>query len=419
MATEISNNQPPLFTVGEISIAVRRALEGNFSQVRVRGEVSGCSRYGDRCYLQLKEGDAVLRAVVWNAAALNFALEDGQEVIAHGKITAWQGRSFYQLSISNVEPAGEGAWLKLLNQRKKKLYAEGLFAADRKKPLPKFPHRMALITSTRGAAIEDVLRQVRLNWPMLIVQVWAVAVQGENAPTEVIKALAEVGDYQPRADLVVITRGGGSLEDLMAFNDEAVVRAVAACPLPTVSAIGHQSDDVLTDLAADKSVATPTAVAEVLPSREEWLGILENYAVTAKRAAATVHGNWRQKLDGLEKNLPHPMQRIRQQIERLEKLAAPLAANIKSRMAEWQKRLAAASERLGGGAKNLIIGKREFLEAKAVLLESLSHRRVLERGYALVENPLGRVVTTSVAARTYERLAIQFKDGRLEVTPKK
>ena len=410
---------PPTFGVGEISAAIKGLLERGFSRVRVRGEVSDCRRYGNRRYLQLKEGDAVLRAVVWNASALNFALEDGQEVIAEGKISGWQGSSVYQLSISNVEPAGEGAWLKLLNQRRKKLYAEGLFAAERKKPLPKFPTKMALITSSQGAAIQDVLRQVRLKWPILRVRLWSVAVQGENAPQEIIRALAAAGEDKPEADLVVLARGGGSLEDLMAFNEESVVRAVAACPLPTISAIGHESDDVLTDLAADKSVATPTAVAEVLPDKKEWLKVLDGKLAAARQAAANRLGSLAQRLAGLAKSLPHPSQRLRRQGERLEKLAVPLAANVKAKLVDWQKRLESAKGRLDEGIKNLMLSKRRLVGSRAALLEGLSHKRVLRRGYALVENPRGEIMTTAAAAKNHEYLTIQFRDGRLKVTERK
>ena len=435
-------NQPPVYSVTEISYAVKTAIESGFPQLRVRGEVSGLKVYGNRYYLQLKEQDAVLRAVVWSANSLSFALEEGMEIIAQGKLTTWRGQSNYQLTISSVEASGEGMWLKLLNERKKKLNAEGLFDPARKKPLPKFPKRAVAITSPQGAAIEDVRRQVRLNWPVMRLEVLGVAVQGENAVPEILRALGKVAELSPKPDLVILTRGGGSIEDLMAFNDENVVRMVAKCPFATVSAVGHETDDVLTDLAADKRVATPTAIgSEVLPSEAEQVAILKQFGKTAHTAVQNrLEGEFRrlnqqaqlargaavarltseaQKLKAYEESLPHPFQRLKGLGERLERATEGIGIAFGNLLVAKQRLVEESHKGLDNAVAALFEQKERLLANQSQLLESLSHRKVLERGYAVVVGDEGKAVTSATVARLQRQLEIGFRDGTVPAVPKK
>src|SRR5579871_5912636 len=259
----------PEFTVSELSAAVKRSLEQGFAYVRVRGEVSGFKRHGSgHCYLSLKDSEAVLDAVIWRMTAQRLALkpEDGMEVVCTGRITTFPGRSKYQLVIESVELAGVGALLKLLEDRRKRLAAEGLFDASRKRKLPFLPEVVGVVTSPTGAVIRDILHRLQDRFPRRVL-LWPVAVQGEGAAMQVAAAIEGFNRLRPegavpRPDLLIVARGGGSLEDLMAFNEEIVVRAAAASAIPLISAVGHETDTTLIDYASDKRAPTPTAAAE-------------------------------------------------------------------------------------------------------------------------------------------------------------
>ncbi|RZV46879.1 MAG: exodeoxyribonuclease VII large subunit, partial [Sphingomonadaceae bacterium] len=245
---QAGDNDAPL-TVSEISQALKRTVEGSFSHVRIRGEISGWKRAASgHCYFTLKDEAANLDAVLWRGQAgrLPFAPEDGAEVIATGKLTTYPGRSKYQVSVSSLELAGEGALMALLEKRKAKLAAEGLFAAERKRELPYLPRTIAVVTSPTGAVIRDILHRLADRFPTRVL-VWPVPVQGEAAAPAVAAAIRGIsamkdGGAVPRPDLLIVARGGGSIEDLWAFNEEEVVRAAADCTIPLISAVGHETD---------------------------------------------------------------------------------------------------------------------------------------------------------------------------------
>ena len=254
----------PEFSVGELSQAVKRTIEGTFERVRVRGEVSGFKRAASgHLYMALKDEEAVLDAVCWRGMAARLALvpEDGLEVIATGRLTTYPGRSKYQIVIEQVELAGEGSLLKLLEERRHKLAAEGLFDAARKQALPFLPEVIGVVTSPTGAVIRDILHRLADRFPRPVL-VWSVRVQGDGAAAEIAAAIdgfnaLEAGGPVPRPDLLIVARGGGSLEDLWAFNEEVVVRAAAASAIPLISAVGHETDTTLIDFAADHRAPTP------------------------------------------------------------------------------------------------------------------------------------------------------------------
>ena len=269
----------PEFTVSEISQAVKHTLETSFERVRVRGEVSKPNYHGSgHLYFSLKDEGAAIDAVCWRGVVgrLKLRLEHGMEVVVNGRVSSYPGSSKYQIVIDSVELAGEGALLKMLEDRRKRLAAEGLFDADRKKPLPYLPEVIGVITSPTGAVIRDILHRLADRFPRRVI-LWPVKVQGDDAAAQVAAAIRgfnalAVGGRVPRPDLLIVARGGGSLEDLMPFNEEEVVRAAAASAIPLIAAVGHETDTTLIDFAADRRAPTPTAAAEMaVPVRSELL----------------------------------------------------------------------------------------------------------------------------------------------------
>src|SRR3954464_15462860 len=262
------------YTVSELSLALKRSIEDGFSHVRVRGEISGYKRHGSgHCYFALKDADAVLDAVCWRQTAIRIPLkpEDGMEVVCTGRLTTYPGRSKYQLVIDTIELAGIGALLRILEERRQRLAAEGLFAPERKKKLPFLPEVIGIVTSPTGAVIRDILHRLADRFPRRVL-VWPVAVQGDGAAPQVAAAIAGFNRLPAggpgennvhRPDLLIVARGGGSLEDLMPFNEEIVVRAAAESAIPLISAVGHETDTTLIDHAADRRAPTPTAAAEM------------------------------------------------------------------------------------------------------------------------------------------------------------
>src|SRR5689334_13080843 len=311
--TALRSNLPE-YSVSEISNLLKRTVEEKFAYVRVRGEISGFKRHSSgHCYLCLKDEEAVLDAVIWRMTAQRLGLkpEDGMEVVCTGKLTTYPGRSKYQLVIESVELAGIGALLKLLDDRKKKLEAEGLFAESRKTKLPFLPEVIGVVTSPTGAVIRDILHRLSDRFPRRVL-VWPVIVQGEGAAEQVAAAIEgfnklRPGGTVPRPDLLIVARGGGSLEDLMAFNEEIVVRAAAASAIPLISAVGHETDTTLIDYASDRRAPTPTAAAEIaVPVRSELLAGMEDLSARLYGGTVRVIEGNRRELRAAARALPKP-----------------------------------------------------------------------------------------------------------------
>ncbi|MGB5075865.1 MAG: exodeoxyribonuclease VII large subunit, partial [Sphingorhabdus sp.] len=293
LAEERAGDNAQAMSVSELSSALKRSVEDRFGHVRVRGEISGFKRAASgHIYFSLKDENARLDAVMWKggAARLPFGPEDGLEVVATGKLTTYAGRSSYQVVVESLEVAGEGAMMLLFEKLKARLAAEGLFAAERKQRLPSLPRVIGVVTSPTGAVIRDILHRLDDRFPSHVI-VWPVLVQGEHAAAQIAAAIngfSAMTDNGParRPDLVIVARGGGSIEDLWAFNDEGVVRAVADCSIPIISAIGHETDTTLCDFAADFRAPTPTAAAEIaVPVRSE---LLQRLGQLALRMASAV-----------------------------------------------------------------------------------------------------------------------------------
>ncbi|NKD85423.1 exodeoxyribonuclease VII large subunit [Haematospirillum jordaniae] len=413
-ATETTGQADPVHnlperTVSEVSTDLKRMVEDRFARVRVRGEISQPKLAGSgHCYLRLKDDNAVLDGVIWKGTypKLGTKPQDGLEVIVTGRLTTWPGRSSYQIVIESLELAGEGALLKLLEERRRRLAAEGLFDPATKKALPFLPRVIGVVTSPTGAVIRDILHRLSDRFPVHVL-VWPVLVQGEGAAAQIaaaVRGFNALGSDSPvvRPDLVIVARGGGSLEDLMAFNEEEVVRAVAASDIPVISAVGHETDTTLCDFAADRRAPTPTGAAEIaVPVR---LDLCVQVADVARRLTAATRRSFAEqgtRLQGLARGLP-PLDRLVQgHVQRLEDRAERLGTAVGSflernrssflalaaalrhprdRVAMAFARLDTAGSALSGAFRLSLGGASTRLGSSAVRLAAVSPVRGLAQG---------------------------------------
>src|SRR5215210_6243667 len=327
------DNSPPL-TVTELSGALKKSIESAFGQVRVRGEISGFKRHGSgHCYFTLKDENACIDAVIWRTSTgtLAFRPEDGAEVIATGKLTTYPGRSKYQIVVERMELAGEGALLALLEKRRKALAAEGLFDAARKRKLPFLPQVIGVVTSPTGVVIRDILHRLEDRCPTHVI-VWPVPVQGEGASGKIASAIRGFADLSPRPNLLIVARGGGSIEDLWAFNEEEVVRAAAESPIPLISAVGHETDTTLIDFASDLRAPTPTAAAELaVPVRSELFAQLSELGHRAQQCLARRADRSRERYELTVCRWPDPQALFAPKAQRLDEIGERLPRSLAAR----------------------------------------------------------------------------------------
>jgi exodeoxyribonuclease VII large subunit len=441
-APAVATNVPE-YSVTELSLRLKRSIEETFGWVRVRGEISGFKRAASgHLYFSLKDADSVLDAVCWkgSAARLGVKAEDGMEVVCSGKLTSYPGRSKYQMVVERMELAGLGALMALLEQRKQKLAAEGLFAAERKRPLPYLPRVIGVVTSPTGAVIRDILHRLADRFPTHVL-VWPVLVQGEGAAEQVARAIRgfnalPAGGAVPRPDLLIVARGGGSLEDLMAFNEEVVVRAAAASEIPLISAVGHETDTTLIDHAADRRAPTPTAAAEMaVPVRIELVGSVAGYHERLRSGITRLAREKRQHLEGLGRGLRGPREQLemaRQKFDDLSerlrtglkvglqvqrgRLAAEIAklrpALLRREATDYRRRLEDSAARLQRAIRQRQADATQRLLQPAKLLESLSYKNVLSRGYAVVYGADGHALKSVAGMAAGAAVTIEMQDGR-------
>ncbi|AOW47423.1 exodeoxyribonuclease VII large subunit [Acetobacter ascendens] len=455
-----ASNNVPEFTVSEISGAIRRTLEGTFSRVRVRGEITELKRYpSGHVYFSLKDERGKISGVVWRGSVSRLGLvpENGVEIIATGKISAYGERSSYQLVVERMEYAGEGALLARIERLRIRLAEEGLFDTARKKAIPLLPRVIGVVTSPQGAVLHDICTTLQRRFPRPVI-VWPVPVQGEGAAARIAAAIDGFSQLDgqgavPRPDVLIVARGGGSLEDLMAFNDEAVVRAAAACTIPLISAVGHETDTTLIDFASDRRAPTPTAAAEMaVPVRTELLADIEHRNARALGALSRLLQTARLRLDRASSampDLPSLLQTARMQLDdRGRRLDVALPALVQRRKADLvaiERHMPAVETLLAGRRTRLAVlanmlqasmahtfqkqdarlgrlrispaplqalvrERRTALAGIAGQLEAVSPRAVLARGYALVTAE-GRPVTSVEQLRDGERVELTFGDG--------
>ncbi|WP_333695198.1 exodeoxyribonuclease VII large subunit [Phaeobacter italicus] len=460
----------PEFTVSEISGEVKRTLEGTFGRIRVKGEVGRVfkARSG-HLYYDIKDDRSVLACTTWKGqiSSLSVVPEEGLEVVVTGRLTAFGGQSKYNMNVDEVAVAGQGALMALLEKRKKQLEAEGLFAPERKKPLPYLPQIIGVVTSPSGAVIRDILHRLRDRFPRKVL-VWPVAVQGANCAVEVARAIdgfnqLTPGGALPRPDLIIVARGGGSIEDLWGFNEEIVARAAAGSQIPLISAVGHETDTTLIDFVSDRRAPTPTAAAELaVPVRLELLGWVEQQGARLTRGAGQAVQIRRQRLNDLSRALPKPdtlLETPRQRLDqvsyrlpdalirgvdrrrlKLSEAAASLRPAtlrqlvqgrrdglknlsfrlslrpIEREVARQGDRLTQLAQRMNALQSQRLQQARRGLDATGRQLEILSYKATLERGYAVVRHG-SDVVTRAAGARGADHLRIEFADGEIAVHP--
>jgi exodeoxyribonuclease VII large subunit len=430
-------------TVSELSGQVKRLVEDSFGRVRVRGELGRVSRPASgHVYFDVKDDKAVLSGVMWKGTAQKLTMqpEQGLEVIVTGKLTTFAGQSRYQMVVEAMEPAGEGALMALLEARKKQLAAEGLFDEAGKQALPFLPETIGVITSPSGAVIRDILHRLDDRFPRHVL-VWPVRVQGETCAEEVAKAIAgfnalpENGPIA-RPDVLIVARGGGSLEDLWGFNEEIVARTAAQSDIPLISAVGHETDTTLIDFAADRRAPTPTAAAEMaVPVRADLAAQINDFETRLLRAQTRRLTQARHHLDGLARGLPKLEDILALPAQRLDAVTQRLGGGLQANIAKQAARLAQSAARLTPSAlqtrlryadehvqgllaraarqmKSQIARQESALAAFARQLRLLSHESVLERGFALVLDEAGKPLRDAAQAKNGSLLDIRLANAQ-------
>ena len=438
------------YSVSEISLAIKRTVESNFEFVRIKGEVGRISKPASgHIYLDLKDDKAVISGVIWKGTAqrLQILPEEGLEIVVIGRVTTFQVQSKYQIIIEKLERGGVGALMTLLEKRKKKFFEEGIFNDEIKKKIPFLPNKIGVITSETGAVIQDIVHRVSDRFPMEIV-LWPVAVQGAKSAAQIADAIYGFNKMERLSsnkspDVIIVARGGGSIEDLWSFNEEVVVRAVHESNIPIISAVGHETDNTLIDLAADLRAPTPTAAAELaVPVRNDLISTLADLNVRRLKAK----NNIMRTLDGLlsemarrlkkeARLLDFPRQSLDEASHRLRSSLQLLLSNkvlkFKSTGIEklnikiLQQRVSAKKDMLDNLSLRMyqhINNERKKKEERVTnlsrILDNLSYRNTLNRGYSLVLDPRGRLVNSKEKASTLKKLTIEFNDGKLDVTCK-
>lgn len=430
----------PYFTVAELSGAIKKTIEGQFEFVRVRGEISRPSMPASgHIYFTLKDAQVSLSAVIWKGMAASMVVrpEEGLDVICSGKITTFGGQSKYQIIVNQMEVAGEGALLKQLEDRRKRLAAEGLFDPAQKQEIPALPRRIGVVTSPSGAVIRDILHRLSERFGTHVM-VWGVPVQGQGAETKIAEAingfnaLPEHGDVA-RPDLLIVARGGGSLEDLWCFNEEIVVRAVADSKIAVISAVGHETDTTLIDYASDLRAPTPTAAAEIATpvARELQTRILE-LETRLSGAISRRFDTAETMLRGAGRGLLHPAELIGRQAQHLDMLTSQLHTKMErqigdrqiqvsrltdrlpapsERLSKVSDRLSTASVRLEGLLDQKLFGLTQSLSGLDRLLQANSFERVLDRGFALIVSETGETVKRASELDKGSKIQIRFADA--------
>jgi exodeoxyribonuclease VII large subunit len=402
-----------VLSVSELNRLARTCLEREFPLLWVAGEISNLTRAASgHLYFTLKDNQAQVRCAMFRSRAqiLPWRLENGQQVEARALVTLYEARGDFQLNVESLRQAGLGRLFEAYLQLRERLAREGLFDASRKRLLPRLPRRIGIITSPRAAALRDVLAALARRAPHVPVILYPTLVQGADAPAQICGALAAAAS-RAECDLLLLVRGGGSIEDLWAFNDEGVARAIAACPMPLIAGIGHETDTTIADLAADRRAATPTAAAELASAG--WFdaaGELAHLALVLRRSMAARLQARMQRVDLLAGRLIHPAQGLAQLGQRLDHLATRLAAAHDRHHQRRATRLASLRLRLAR-ARPALEGRRTRVERLAAALEALNPQAALARGYAMVRDPQGRLVRSASQLTEGMPLDLRFAEG--------
>ena len=414
--------RPQVISVSELNRMAREALERGLPLMWVAGEVSNCKRYDSgHCYFTLKDAQAQVDCVMFRhrAQLLGWLPKDGEQVEVRAMPTLYEARGKFQLNVEVMRRAGLGALYEAFERLKAKLGKEGLFDAGRKRPIPRFPRAIGVVTSPQAAALRDVLTTLRRRLPRLPVILYPAPVQGEGAAERIAAAIALAGARQ-ECDVLIVCRGGGSIEDLWSFNEEAVARAIVACPVPVVSGVGHETDFTIADFAADRRAPTPTAAAEMAcPNREELSTALAHSARRLLRVATRALEERMQRLDYLSRRLVHPGEKIRGQLSELRHFATRF-------FSAWERGLEDLGAQTAELARRLREGGRRRLDTTAALLarldahvQHMNPQAVLERGYSITESAAGGIVRDGSRLAVGDNVSITFARGRVSAEVKK
>lgn len=431
----------PEMSVGDLANSVKRTLEQSFGRIRVRGEFTGLKLAGSgHLYGDLKDENAVVNIVCWRSTMerLSIKPEDGLEVIVTGKVSSYPKSSRYQLVIESIELAGEGALLKMLEERRKKLAAEGLFDDARKKRLPYLPEVIGVVSSPSGAVIRDIMHRLDDRFPRHVL-LWPVLVQGDGAAQQIAAAIngfnaMDKNGSVPRPDLLIVARGGGSLEDLMAFNEEIVVRAAAASDIPLISAVGHETDTTLIDFASDRRAPTPTGAAEMaVPVRAELLAWTLQQQARMAQALTRRLSEYKNMLAAQAASLGNPQQLLESKQQIIDFISDKFSSLLRSFVQQKQSALSVisgqikppthamdrAQTRLDNAFANLLRAQKQNLDKMdrtlgqtARLLDSLSYENILNRGYAVVKDEKGHVISTTDGMKTGQDIELHFREKK-------
>lgn len=398
-----------IFSVTDASSLLKKVVETAFPVIRVRGELSGITRAtSGHIYMSIKDAGAVINMIIWRGTPVSFKLEEGMEVIVTGKFTTYPARSNYQMIVSEIEMAGVGAILKMLEERKRKLAAEGLFDESRKKPLPKLPQTIGVVTSPTGAAFQDIQNRLRERFPVRVL-LYPATVQGDTAAREVAAGI-EYFNRMNNVDVIIVARGGGALEDLLPFSEEIVVRAAAASHIPLISGVGHEPDWMLIDFAADVRAPTPTGAAEmVVPTKISLIQDLENQGHRLETVFATRLVGARQKIENI--SVKSPRQVVMELGQKIDDIARTLDLIITNKLGLARQKLEALAS-----VPNVLSNKMNILNQSVLhlgqMLNSLSYKSVLSRGYAIVRDANNKIISNSGAGIP---ATIEFNDGVIKL----
>lgn len=398
-----------IFSVTDASALLKNVVETAFPVIRVRGELSGITRAtSGHIYMSIKDAGAVINAIIWRSTPIPFKLEEGMEVIVTGKFTTYPARSNYQLIVNEMEMAGVGAILKMLEERKRKLAAEGLFDESRKKPLPRLPQRIGVVTSPTGAAFQDIQNRLRERFPVHVL-LYPATVQGDTAAREVAAGI-EYFNKMNNVDVIIVARGGGALEDLLPFSEEIVVRAAAASSIPLISGVGHEPDWMLIDFAADVRAPTPTGAAEmVVPTKLSILQDLDNVGHRLDTSFATRLVNVKQRIENI--SIKSPKQVVMEWGQKIDDIARTLNLIINNKMTVARQKIDVVAN-----MPNILTNKMNILNQSVAhlgqMLGSLSYKSVLSRGYAIVRDANNKIISNSGAGIP---ATIEFNDGVIKL----
>lgn len=403
-------NGDTVFSVTDASALLKGVVETAFPRIKIRGELSQITRAtSGHMYMTIKDAGAAISVIIWRGTPVNFKLEDGLEVIITGRFTTYPARSNYQIVANEIEMAGVGAILKMLEERKRKLAAEGLFDESRKKPLPRLPQRVGVVTSPTGAAFQDIQNRLRERFPVHVL-LYPATVQGVTAAAEVAAGI-EYFNRMKNVDVIIVARGGGSLEDLLPFSEEIVVRAAAASQIPLISGVGHEPDWMLIDFAADHRAPTPTGAAEaVVPTKLALIQELDNMWMRLSGNFMTRLMNAKQRIETI--NVKSPKQVLMEHRQRLDDLDRTMNVIITSKMTSTRQKIEVVSA-FPNILQNRMYSLRQALNHMDQMLNSLSYKSVLARGYAIVRDSNNQIISRTDAGMP---ATIEFADGVINIS---